>query len=174
MILQDRTWSYPCPGESLSWIWWDKYFLRYWVEILLHKWPLLSWKFGEGYPVRTWSSPCPGASVNPRLCTKSGQATSYIFFRYWVETILNGHGDLENKIKSHSSSWSLPCNAASVYKILWRYLKYFLRYWAETILHMLPPKNDLCDLENKGKVMRFKLGFCLALGPLCTKFGDSS
>ena len=34
--------------------------------------------------------------------------------------------------------------------------------------------NDLHDLENKVrvKVMRFKLGFCLEMGALCTKFGE--
>ena len=33
--------------------------------------------------------------------------------------------------------------------------------------------NDLCDLENKVKVTRFELGFCVVMGPLCTKFGES-
>ena len=33
--------------------------------------------------------------------------------------------------------------------------------------------NDLRDLENEVKVMRFKLDLCLTLEPLCTKFGES-
>ena len=34
--------------------------------------------------------------------------------------------------------------------------------------------NNICDLENQVKVTRFELGLCLAMGPMCTKFGESS
>ena len=68
--------------------------LRYWVEILLHKWLSRPWKLGQGHPVRTSSLPCPGASVYQILW-------GYInyFFIYWTETILNGLRDLETKVK---------------------------------------------------------------------------
>ena len=47
-------------------------------------------------------------------------------------------------------------------------VKYFFRYWAETIL------NDLHDIKNKAKVTQCKLGLRLNLVILYTKFGEDT
>ena len=63
----------------------------------------------------------------------------------------------------------LSSTGVSMYQIWWEYIKYFFRYWVETIFHRLLPSMTSVTLKIEVKVTRFELGLRLVLVLKCTK-----